>query len=506
MVPRHILPILLTIGALAMPCSAQLQQQDKLPFIQHLVLNPPTSKDPKDVLYKETIPGVVRVDVKFEDESTSIGAGFLIGRAGLIATNYHVIEGAVDGVVRFRDGEEKQILGVVAYDKQQDLALLLVKFDEKDKDRPTLKLAGKNPEAGDGILVIGNPHGFGNSITSGKVSTIIMADELAEALPENKEHTLLQASNQWIQIDVAINSSNSGGPLLAADGTVVGVNSWSHQGRDRQAKEMNFAVPIEKLRGLITKANENPVHLREVTRKEFGKVPSMQEVHQGETLRKMDTGEDWLPSRRYSDAQVTTQNALTLKNLQCRDCVGKGTRQRRVIQPRGSSVHDHFENEPCPTCQGTGLCSTRATFLQAGNLAAQAMLIDTQRVNPERLAGAQTGARETLAKVALNRGSSARLCNQAAIELLSAADRNKGKPVVCYAHIFSKMETNVGNVYLAYLYESNKYVLVHVEQRAVDHRGWYFVAGLVAGEVTSVMGDKIYRNPGIAAFAVVPVH
>jgi serine protease Do len=139
----------------------------------------------------------------------SLGSGFLVDADGYIVTNLHVIAGAQGIVVTLHSGQ-RLVARLAGTDARTDLALLKVEarqplpfvtFGDSDKAQP-----------GDWAVVIGNPYGFGGSVSAGIISA------------RNRELNL-GSYDDFIQTDAAINSGNSGGPLFNLDGEVIGVNS-----------------------------------------------------------------------------------------------------------------------------------------------------------------------------------------------------------------------------------------------------------------------------------------
>ncbi len=136
------------------------------------------------------------------------GSGFIIDPTGIIVTNRHVIAGALDIKVIFNNGD--RVSGrLVAIAPMTDLAVVKV---DVDRALPVLKWANSDVRVGDGVLAIGNPLGFGMSVSAGIVS----------ALHRDIQDTPF---DDYIQTDAAINHGNSGGPLVNRDGDVVGVDS-----------------------------------------------------------------------------------------------------------------------------------------------------------------------------------------------------------------------------------------------------------------------------------------
>ncbi|OJF76523.1 MAG: hypothetical protein BKP49_06750 [Treponema sp. CETP13] len=167
-----------------------------------------------------------------------IGSGFFIRKDGYIVTNYHVIEETVnpkyEGYSRLyiklsSDTETRIPARVVGYDKSLDIALL-----KTEVDAPYVFTLGSslNLEVGDTIYAIGSPIGLTSTITRGIVSSY--------------DRQLLSTA-AVMQIDAAVNSGNSGGPLINKDGEVQGIvfaGITDYEG-------LNFAIPVEYLKAII---------------------------------------------------------------------------------------------------------------------------------------------------------------------------------------------------------------------------------------------------------------
>jgi serine protease Do len=162
-----------------------------------------------------------------------LGSGFIISADGLIVTNRHVIAGARTVRVRLSDSREvpAEIIGA---DAATDIALLRVHAGRL----PALRLgSSKSASVGDAVVAIGDPFGLGQSVTAGILSA------RGRTLEEDPYIDFLQT-------DAAINRGNSGGPLLAADGTVLGVTSaiFSPNGG---SVGLGFAIPAETVAAVI---------------------------------------------------------------------------------------------------------------------------------------------------------------------------------------------------------------------------------------------------------------
>jgi len=175
-------------------------------------------------IYRRAYRGVVQITVRSTqtapapwggDSQTSEaqGSGFVVSGDGRIVTNEHVVEGASSITVKLWNGKT-YTARVVESDPSLDLAVL--KVDAPDSALQPLTLAdSRDVQVGDAVVAIGSPFGLSETVTSGIVSAV---------------HRQITATNgatitNAIQTDAAINHGNSGGPLLNAEGRVIGVNS-----------------------------------------------------------------------------------------------------------------------------------------------------------------------------------------------------------------------------------------------------------------------------------------
>jgi len=156
---------------------------------------------------------------------SGLGSGVIVSEDGLILTTAHVIDGVDNIFVALFDGDvaEARVIGT---DPGTDLAVLQIDldglpaatFDTETQHRP-----------GDVVLAIGNAFGLNHTVTAGIISATGRAD------------LNLAAFEDFIQTDAAINSGNSGGALINADGQVIGINSASLS-QDTGAQGISFAI------------------------------------------------------------------------------------------------------------------------------------------------------------------------------------------------------------------------------------------------------------------------
>jgi serine protease Do len=162
-----------------------------------------------------------------EADARSFGTGFILTPEGLILTNAHVIARGMQIRVTLPDRREFKAQ-VVGLDTASDIALLRIDA----RELPTVRIGDPaRTEPGDGVVAIGSPYGFGNSVTAGIVSAKGRLLPGADAM-------------QFLQTDVPINPGNSGGPLFNLQGEVIGINSRIYS-RSGGYQGLSFAIPID---------------------------------------------------------------------------------------------------------------------------------------------------------------------------------------------------------------------------------------------------------------------
>jgi serine protease Do len=140
---------------------------------------------------------------------TSLGSGFIVDKAGYVVTNHHVIAEATEIAVVLND-DTRLMAEIVGRDEKTDLALLKVVADH---DLPFVTFGDSDAvRVGDWVLAIGNPFGFGNTVTAGIISA-------------SRRDINAGPYDDFLQTDAPINRGNSGGPLFNLDGEVIGVNT-----------------------------------------------------------------------------------------------------------------------------------------------------------------------------------------------------------------------------------------------------------------------------------------
>jgi serine protease DegQ len=172
---------------------------------------------------------------KPERRGVGVGTGVVIVDKGIILTNLHVVQGAERIKVRFFDGMEAEAV-VIGVRPEHDLAVLQAKAVPDDLVSATLRSTA-DLAIGDQVVAVGFPFGIGPSASAGVVSGL----KREYHSPEGK-----RILTNLIQFDAAANPGNSGGPLVTADGEVVGiVTGILNPTNQRVFIGIGFAVPIE---------------------------------------------------------------------------------------------------------------------------------------------------------------------------------------------------------------------------------------------------------------------
>ena len=201
-----------------------------------------------------------------ERKATALGSGFIIDRKGIVVTNNHVIQGAEDIIVSV-NGSTEYKAKVIGADPYMDLAVLQIVSDEKFE---TVSFGDSDKaRVGDWVIAIGNPYGFGGTVTSGIISS------------RNRDIGLTRYDD-FIQTDASINQGNSGGPLFNLDGEVIGINTAIWGPGQSGSIGIGFAIPSNSASHVIsqliefgeTKRGWLGVRIQEVT-KEIAEVEKL---------------------------------------------------------------------------------------------------------------------------------------------------------------------------------------------------------------------------------------
>lgn len=190
-----------------------------------------------------------------EQEVEGSGSGIIVGKNDdelLIATNYHVVEGADTLSVAFTDGNAVEA-SVKGFDEERDLAVVSVSLDDVEDDTMdavSIANIGSSDDlkVGEQVVAIGNALGYGQSVTTGIVSA-------KKRRMDSDNNTVTDGSDDssdgvnLIQTDAAINPGNSGGALLNMEGEVVGINSAKLA--STEVEGMGYAIAISDVTDIL---------------------------------------------------------------------------------------------------------------------------------------------------------------------------------------------------------------------------------------------------------------
>ncbi len=169
-----------------------------------------------------------------EGKVEGLGSGFVIDKSGYIVTNNHVIDGADDIKVTLTDGRELPAK-LIGTDPQTDLAV--IKVEAKD-ELPAVAFADSDKaRVGDWVVAIGSPFGLGGSVTAGIISA-------------RGRDIHSGPYDDYLQIDAPINAGNSGGPVINAEGRVVGVNTAIYSPNGGNIG-IGFAIPAREAERVV---------------------------------------------------------------------------------------------------------------------------------------------------------------------------------------------------------------------------------------------------------------
>lgn len=161
--------------------------------------------------------------------SAGTGSGVVIDNSGIVATNFHVIDGSESLSVRLSQGDVYSDVSIIDYDSNRDIAILKI----KGFDLPTVPLGNSNAvSVGDDVIIMGAPEGFEQSVSRGIIS----------AMRDSGDGYSL------FQTDAAISSGSSGGGMFDMSGNLIGITVAYIE----DAQNINFVIPINYFRGLFS--------------------------------------------------------------------------------------------------------------------------------------------------------------------------------------------------------------------------------------------------------------
>jgi S1-C subfamily serine protease len=218
------LPLALLVGMAASGASGPLgAQKEKKP------------QATLEELASHATPAVVLIDVKTASGSRQ-GSGFIVDPSGRIVTNHHVIRDARSARVKLASGDVYDQVQILADDPRRDIAILQI----AGFDLPSLAMGNSDSlRVGSPVVLIGSPLGLENTVSTGIVSGRRQEAE----------------GYQLIQVSAPASSGSSGGPLLTGSGDVMGIAVSQMEA----GQNLNFAVPINYVRGLLDHLGAQPL-------------------------------------------------------------------------------------------------------------------------------------------------------------------------------------------------------------------------------------------------------
>lgn len=207
---------------------------------------------------EKVLPSIVGITVSYQvnsifgsSEGKATGSGIIISEDGYILTNNHVISSentssyyaiseATNIKINLYNDENSYDATVIGTDSYTDLAVLKI---EKDGLTPATIGNSDTSKVGEYVMAVGNPLGMDYSVTTGIISAI------------NREVQSEGTTYLAIQTDAAINSGNSGGALVNANGEVIGINTMKLAGNGVEG--IGFAIPISSTTSIINQLIEN---------------------------------------------------------------------------------------------------------------------------------------------------------------------------------------------------------------------------------------------------------
>lgn len=256
---------------------------------------------------------VVLIEVEIGKKSRQ-GSGFVVTQDGLILTNYHVIRDATNATVRLATGDVYDRVSVMATDERRDLAVLKV----SGFSLPTLALGNSDSvHIGMDVIAIGSPMGLENTVSTGIVSG---------------RRTEPRGFN-LIQISAPASTGSSGGPVLTRDGRVVGIAASQF----RSGQNLNFAVPINYARGMLSEIDGDPLAVLGAT--DLARPEESTGDEEADTANRVNRGlrfdlsefrDHRLELRRREPGGAERQTAVTYRRIE--DIAGGEPRLERYLQ------------------------------------------------------------------------------------------------------------------------------------------------------------------------------
>jgi len=184
-------------------------------------------KDPQDI-FKDISPAIVYISTKTTAGEESSGSGYIVDSSGVVVTNFHVVNAAKEINVKLKDGKIYPVDSIIYYNVNKDICILKIKA----QNLPLVSLGDSNTSrVGEKVYVIGSPLGLEYTFSDGMVSAIRDLIGL-----------------KWLQITAPVSNGNSGGPVINAQGQVIGMVTFEN----KEGQNLNFALAINEVKPFIS--------------------------------------------------------------------------------------------------------------------------------------------------------------------------------------------------------------------------------------------------------------
>ncbi len=236
---------------------------------------PSQTKVEASVIYEKAISSVVFITVIDGKGGLFTGSGVIMRPDGIIATNYHVIDGAISARILLRNGDSYDDIAVVDSDEKKDIAILKIKA----MNLPAIALADSDTlKIGSNVYAIGAPRGLTGTLSSGIVSSLRPISEVDSSM----------SGFRIIQFTAPISPGSSGGALLDDYGRLIGLTFASRT----ESQNLNLAIPVNYVAPLASEAKTEGRALKRFDESQIAKTPSPESPQNIRTASKEKTIDD----------------------------------------------------------------------------------------------------------------------------------------------------------------------------------------------------------------------
>ncbi|MEM7755685.1 MAG: S1C family serine protease [Planctomycetota bacterium] len=287
-----------------------------------------------------------------EREFGSAGTGFVVrGPRPVVVTNFHVVQNAERVYVLQEKAFAFELVPLLA-DPGHDLAIFGIPTEQNHLRHGGLRLAAGEARVGEDVLAIGFPRELGLTVTRGVVSGVRRFEDFPAGY--SRYRGMLDEASTWYQIDAALNSGNSGGPLLNRSGEVVGVNTMSI----RESQGLHFALKSGHVADAIARspAEEQDMSIFRVTGVTTARTPPPIDLPDPDDSYVAPPVPELELDQRLAPRLLARQMIRTTSGLLCTSCDGAGSLTERGYRahPAGGS-YLHSETSVCRACDGDGM-------------------------------------------------------------------------------------------------------------------------------------------------------